>query len=50
VAFQYLEGAAGKMEEALFVRDCSDRTRSSIFKLKEGRFILGIRKTFSTWW
>ena len=46
VAFQYLEGAYKKAGEGLFIRECSDRTRSDGFKLKEGRFRLDIRKKF----
>ncbi|GAB0206506.1 hypothetical protein GRJ2_003116200 [Grus japonensis] len=37
-AFQYLKGAYKKAGEGLFTRACSDRTRHSGFKLKEGRF------------
>ena len=43
-AFQYLKGAYRKAGEGIFNRECSDRTRSNNFKLKEGRFRLGIRK------
>ena len=42
-AFQYLEGAYRKAGEGLFVRECSDRTRSNGFELKEGRFTIYIR-------
>ncbi|GAB0203918.1 hypothetical protein GRJ2_002857400 [Grus japonensis] len=45
-AFQYLKGAYRKAGEGLFTRACSDRTRGNGFKLKEGRFILAIRKKF----
>ena len=47
-AFQYLKGAYRKDGEGLFIRECSDRTRSNIFKMKEGRFKLDIRKKFFT--
>ena len=42
VAFQYLKGAYKKDEERLFTRACSDRTRGSGFKRREGRFGLDI--------
>ena len=45
-AFQYLKGAYKKDGERLFTKACSDRTRGNGFKLKEGRFRLGIRKNF----
>ncbi|GAB0205995.1 hypothetical protein GRJ2_003065100 [Grus japonensis] len=45
-AFQYLKGAYRKAGEGLFTRAWSDRTRGNGFKLKEGRFRLGIRKKF----
>ena len=48
MAFQYLKGAYKKDGEGLFIRECSDRTRGNGFKLKEGRFRLGIRKKFFT--
>ena len=47
-AFQYLKGAYRKAGEGLFARAWSDRTRGNIFKLKEGRFRLDIRKKFFT--
>jgi len=39
-AFQYLMGAYRKDGEQLFIKEHSDRTRGSGFKLKEGRFRL----------
>jgi len=47
-AFQYLKGAYRKDGEGLFTRVCSDRTRHSGLRLKEGRFRLDIRKKFFT--
>ena len=47
-AFQYLKGAYRKDGEGLFIRECSDRTRGNGFKLKEGRFRLGVRKMIFT--
>ena len=46
--FQYLKGAYRKDGEGLFIRECSDRTRGNVFKLKEGRFRLEIRNKFFT--
>jgi len=43
-AFQYLNRAYKKTGEGLFTRACSDRTRGTGFKLKEGRFRSDIRK------
>jgi len=34
--------------DKLFIRACCNRTRCNGFKLKEGRFRLGIRKKFFT--
>ncbi|KFP20913.1 hypothetical protein Z169_05985, partial [Egretta garzetta] len=48
VAFQYLKGAYRKDGDRLFSRVCSDGTRGNVFKLKEGRFRLDIRKKFFT--
>ncbi|KFW10886.1 hypothetical protein N327_07247, partial [Fulmarus glacialis] len=47
-AFQYLKGPYRKGGEGLFIRECSDRTRGSDFKVKEGRFRLNIRKKLFT--
>ncbi|GAB0182546.1 mitochondrial enolase superfamily member 1 [Grus japonensis] len=47
-AYQYLKGTYRKDGEELFIRECSDRTRGNGFKLKEGRFRLGVRKKFFT--
>ncbi|KAK4818777.1 LOW QUALITY PROTEIN: hypothetical protein QYF61_019123 [Mycteria americana] len=47
-AFQYLKGAYKKDGDRFFSRACCDRTRGNDFKLKEGRFRRGIRKTFFT--
>lgn len=35
-----------KARDGLFVSGCTDRIRRIVFKLKEGRFILDIRKKF----
>ncbi|KAK4832085.1 hypothetical protein QYF61_020700 [Mycteria americana] len=45
-AFQYLKGACKKDGDRLSSRACCNRTRGNGFKLKEGRFRLGIRKNF----
>ncbi|PKU34571.1 hypothetical protein llap_15127 [Limosa lapponica baueri] len=47
-AFQYLKGSYKKDGDKLFNRACCNRTRGNGFKLKEGRFRLGIRKKFLT--
>jgi len=47
-AFQYLKGAYKRGGEGLFARACSDRTKDNGFKLKEGRFVLDIRKKHFT--
>ncbi|KAK4820880.1 hypothetical protein QYF61_007927, partial [Mycteria americana] len=43
-SFQYLKGAYNKDGDRLFSGTCCDRTRGNAFKLKEGRFRLGMRK------
>jgi len=45
-ACQYLKWAYTKAGEGLFTRAWSDRTRGNVFKLKEARFRLDIRKKF----
>jgi len=49
-AFQYLKGRYRKGGDRLFSRVCGDRTRGNGFKLREGRFRLGIRKKSFTVW
>ena len=44
MAFQCLKGAYKKDGDGLFSKPCCDNTRGSGFKLKEGRFRLGLRK------
>lgn len=44
--FQYLRGAYREVREGLLMWNCSDRTRSNRYKLKEGEFKLDIRKKF----
>ncbi|KFV49792.1 hypothetical protein N341_01106, partial [Tyto alba] len=46
VAIKYLKEAHKKDGHKLFSRACCDRTRGNGFKLKEGRFILDVRKKF----
>jgi len=43
-AFQYLKGSYKKEWERLFDMVCCDRRRGNDFKLREGKFILDIRK------
>jgi len=45
-AFQYIKAAYKKDRERLFTEACYKRTRCKGFKLKDGRFRLGIRKKF----
>jgi len=47
-AFQYLKGSYRKDGENIFSRACCDRTRSHVFKVREGRFRLDMRKKFFT--
>jgi len=47
-AFQYLKGAYKKAGKGLFIKACSDGTRTNGFKLKEGRCRLDRRKEFFT--
>ena len=46
LAFQYLKGPYKKAGKGLFMRACSGRTRGNVFKMKEGRIRLDIRKKF----
>jgi len=48
VAFQFLKGAYRRDWDNLSSKACCDRTRSNIFKLREVRFRLDIRKNFFT--
>jgi len=47
-AFQYLKRAYRKDGEGHFTKVCSNRTSGKGCKLKEGRFILDVRKEFFT--
>ena len=47
-AFHHLKEGCKKEGDRFFNRICCDRTRGNGFKLKEGRFRLGIRKKFLT--
>ena len=48
VAFQYLKGAYKQKGDQVLTQADSDGTRSYDFKLKEGRFKLGVRRKFFT--
>ena len=48
MALQCVEGGCAEGGEKVFARAYSDMMMSSGFKLKEGRFRLGIRKKFFT--
>ena len=48
VAFQCLKGPYQQEGEWLFTRVDSDRARGNGFKLRQGRFRLGIRRKFFT--
>ena len=51
VAFQYLKEAYKQEGEWLFARVASDRTRGNVFKVRQGRFRLDIKGSFShRWW
>jgi len=45
--FKYLKGAYRNAGEGLFASACSGRTRGNGFKLKEGRFMLDVRRNSS---
>lgn len=47
-SFQYLKGAYREAGEGLFVQNSSDRARINGYKLREGKFRLGIRKELFT--
>lgn len=47
--FQYLKmGVYREAEEELFARNCSDRTRSTGYKLRDRKFMLDIRRKLFT--
>lgn len=46
-ASQYLKGTHKKVRGGHFARECSYRTKGNDFKLKKGRFRLGVRKNFT---
>ncbi|KAJ7424376.1 hypothetical protein BTVI_06647 [Pitangus sulphuratus] len=45
---QYLKEAYREAREGLFIRNCSDSTRSNGYRLNEGKFRLDMRKIFFT--
>jgi len=47
VAFQYLKWSYRKEGDRLFTRLCGHRTRGNDFRLKEGRFMLVIWRSFT---
>jgi len=47
-AFQYLNGVYKKDGDRIFSRTFCNRTRGNVFKLREGRLRLDIRKKFFT--
>jgi len=49
-AFQYLKRACKKDGDNHFSRPCCNRTRGNIFKIKEGRFRLNIRRKYFALW
>ena len=48
MAFQYWKGVYKQEAERLFMRVGSGRTRGNGLKLRQGRFMLGIRKKLFT--
>lgn len=48
VAFPHLKGAYKEDKDKLFIRIGYNRTRGHVFKLKESRFRLNIKKEFFT--
>jgi len=45
-AFRYFKGAYEQEGDRLFTQSDKDRTRGNIFRLKERRFRLGVRRKF----
>ncbi len=48
MAFQYTKGSYRKEGDRLIRRVCGNSTRGNVFKLKDGRFRLDIRKNYFT--